>query len=61
MCGHKGGLRPRDPAGQQLQAKGPDLSEGGGGGPWVGLWCPVGLSLEPKEGTEGDLRYQIIV
>lgn len=46
---------------QQLQAKGPDLSEGGGGGPWVGLWCPVGLSLEPKEGTEGDLRYQIIV
>lgn len=48
---------------QQLQAKGPDLSEGGAGGgrPWVGLWGLVGLSLEPKEGTEGDLRYQIIV
>lgn len=27
MCGHKGGLRPRDPAGQQLQAKG--LAVGG--------------------------------
>ena len=45
---------------QQLQARGPDLS-GGGRGPWVGLWGLVGLSLEPKEGTEGDLRYQIIV
>lgn len=22
MCGHKGGLRPGDPAGQQLQAEG---------------------------------------